>query len=48
LKGKSKATAVERPLEQAFTPAVVDVLPEHTGYSRRRPTGTALPLMLAA
>lgn len=44
--GKSNATAVERQLEAAFTPAVVDELRERTGYNPRQRTGTALRLML--
>jgi hypothetical protein len=44
--GKRSATAVERQLEQAFTPAVVDELRERTGYNPRQRTGTALRLML--
>lgn len=44
--GKSKAMAVERQLEAAFTPAVVDELRERTGYNPRQRTGTALRLML--
>jgi hypothetical protein len=44
--GKRNATEVERRLEQAFTPAVVDELRERTGYNPRQRTGTALRLML--
>ena len=44
--GKSNALAVERRLEEAFTPAVIDDLRERTGYNPRQRTGTALRLML--
>jgi hypothetical protein len=44
--GKHSAQAVERQLQQAFTPAVVDELRERTGYNPRQRTGTALRLML--
>lgn len=44
--GKRNATEVERELERAFTPAVVDELRERTGYNPRQRTGTALRLML--
>jgi hypothetical protein len=44
--GKRNAVEVERQLEQAFTPAVVNELRERTGYNPRQRTGTALRLML--
>jgi Transposase DDE domain len=44
--GKRNATEVERQLEAAFTPAVVDELRERTGYNPRQRTGTALRLLL--
>jgi hypothetical protein len=44
--GKSSAQAVERELEKAFTPAVIDELRARTGYNPRQRTGTALRLML--
>lgn len=44
--GKSKAAAVERELEKAFTPAVIDELRTRTGYNPRQRTGTALRVML--
>lgn len=44
--GKSNALAVERRLEEAFTPAVIDDLRQRTGYNPRQRTGTALRLML--
>jgi hypothetical protein len=40
------ATAVERQLEGAFTPAVIDELRARTGYNPRQRVGTALRLML--
>src|SRR5215207_9960568 len=44
--GKSGAAAVERELERAFTPAVIDELRARTGYNPRQRTGTALRVML--
>jgi len=44
--GKRNAAAIERELEQAFTPAVIDGLRKHTGYNPRQRTGTAVRLML--
>jgi len=44
--GKRNATAVERQLEEAFAPAVINELRERTGYNPRQRTGTALRLML--
>jgi hypothetical protein len=44
--GKRNAAEVERELEQAFSPAVVDELRTRTGYNPRQRTGTALRLML--
>jgi len=44
--GKRSATEVERRLEEAFAPAVINELRERTGYNPRQRTGTALRLML--
>ena len=43
---KREATSVERELQRAFTPAVIDKLRAKTGYNPRQRVGTALRLML--
>jgi len=43
---KREAEAVERQLQRAFTPEVVDKLRAETGYNPRQRVGTALRLML--
>jgi hypothetical protein len=43
---KREAEAVERQLQRAFTPEVVDKLRAETGYNPRQRVGTAFRLML--
>jgi hypothetical protein len=43
---KREAEAVERQLQRAFTPEVIDKLRAETGYNPRQRVGTALRLML--